>query len=298
MDRLPAPKMPFWISEQLPFDRYMVDAGDGLKMHVMEQGHGEPVLAFHGNPTWGYLYRKVAADLVGEPIRLIMPDLIGLGFSDAPPSAADHTMANHSDWMSALLDQLELDSVVAVVQDWGGPIGLHAISRHRELMKGLVVMNTSIGPPKEGFKPTLFHRVFSTGIGALGSRLTGLPQNWLGFSQNDRKSISGVVRKSYVYPLRRTGIRDTFISLVRMVPDTMDHPTVPLLREVGDFVDSFDGPAAIVWGENDPVLGRLRRRTERALPQAEVTITQAGHFVQEEAPQEIAAAIRSVVSRT
>lgn len=298
MDRLPAPEMPFWISEQLPFDRYMVDVGDGLKMHVMEQGHGNPVLLFHGNPTWGYLYRNVAAELEGEPVRLIMPDLIGLGFSDAPPSSAEHTMQNHSDWISALLDQLELDSVVAVVQDWGGPIGLHVLSRRPGLMKGLVVMNTSLGPPKEGFKPTLFHRVFSTSAGALGSRLTGFPQNWLGFSQDDRKSISGAVRKSYVYPLRRKGNRDTFISLVRMVPDTMDHPSVPLLREVADFVEDYDGPAAIVWGENDPVLGRLRRRHERALPQAKVTITQAGHFVQEEASEEIAAAIKSVISQT
>lgn len=286
--------MPYWISEQLPFDRYMVDVGDGLKMHVMEQGEGTPVLAFHGNPTWGYLYRRVAAELVDQPIRLIMPDLIGLGFSDQPDSAAEHTLQNHSDWMSALLDQLELGSAVAVVQDWGGPIGLHAMSRHPGLMHGLVVMNTSAGPPKEGFKPTLFHRLYSTKFGELSSRWTGFPQNWIGLYQNDRKSISGVVRKSYATTLRRAP--ETFIALVRMVPDTLEHPSVPLLREVADFVDSYDGPAAIVWGDRDPVLGRLRRRTERALPQAEVTVTNAGHFLQEEVPAEIAAAITSVVN--
>ena len=286
--------MPYWISEQLPFDRYMVEVGDGLKMHVMEQGEGHPVLAFHGNPTWGYLYRRVAASLVDEPIRLIMPDLIGLGFSDHPHSVAEHTLQNHSDWMSSLIGQLDLDSAVGVVQDWGGPIGLHALSRHPGLTKGLVVMNTSAGPPKEGFKPTLFHRLYSTKFGELSSRWTGFPQNWIGLYQDDRKSISGVVRKSYATTLRRAP--ETCIAQVRMVPDTLEHPSVPLLREVADFVDSYDGPAAIVWGDRDPVLGRLRRRTERALPQAEVTVTNAGHFLQEEVPAEIAAAIKSVVN--
>lgn len=296
MNRLPAPEMPFWISQQLPFDRYMVEVGDGLRMHVMEQGHGKPVLALHGNPTWGYLYRKVAAELEGEPIRLIMPDLIGFGFSDAPASTDDHTFANHSDWVAGLLDQLGLDEVVAVVADWGGPIGLHALSRRPGLMTGVVLLNTSAGPPRPGFKPTRFHRIYSTRLGALSSRLSGFPQHWIGWFQHDRKSLAGVVRKSYVYAMRRAP--ESFIALVRMVPDNMEHPSIPLLKEVGEFVASFDGPAAIVWGDNDPVLGRLRRRHERALPHATVTATPSGHFVQEEAPAEVARAITTVVSQT
>jgi haloalkane dehalogenase len=84
------------------------------------------------------------------------------------------------------------------------------------------------------------------------------------------------------------------VALVRMVPDDMNHSTVEPMGEVQAFVEAFDGPAAIVWGDADPVLGRLKNRTSRLLPQAEVTSTDAGHFVQEEVPVEIAAAIRSV----
>jgi len=61
---------------------------------------------------------------------------------------------------------------------------------------------------------------------------------------------------------------------------------------------SFEGPRAIVWGDRDPVLGKLRRRVERQLPGAEVTVTDAGHFLQEEVPVEIAAAIKGVVARS
>ncbi|MEA1902336.1 MAG: alpha/beta fold hydrolase [Actinomycetota bacterium] len=298
MGRLPPPELPDWLKAQLPFDRYMVEVGDGLRMHVMEQGEGRPVLLFHGNPTWGYLYRKVAAQLTDEPLRLIMPDLIGLGFSDRPNSAADHTMLNHPRWMAGMLGQLDLEDAVVVVQDWGGPIGLHSVSQSPGLMTGLVVMNTSIDAPKPGFKGTKFHRVMGGPLGGFISKGLGFPQKRLRFAQGDRDSIRGVVQKSYSYPLTRARGNDAPRALVLMVPDGMDHESVGPLREVGDFVRAFEGPSAIVWGDRDPVLGRLRRRTERMLPDATVTATEAGHFLQEEVPAEIAAAIRDVVSRS
>lgn len=294
--RIPAPPIPSWLESQLPFDRYLIGVEDGLRMHVMEQGHGRPVLLFHGNPTWGYLYRNVAANLVEEPFRLIMPDLVGLGFSDRPASKSDHTLLNHSGWVSSLLDQLDLTDAVVVAQDWGGPIGVHAVSQRKGLMAGLVVMNTMLDAPKPGFKPTSFHRFFSSALGGVVAGPLGMLHRRLGLAQSDRKSISGTVQKSYNYPLRRS--REAIVALVRMVPDTMDHPSVGALGEVGEFVKAFKGPSAIVWGENDPVLGRLLRRTMRQLPHAEVTETSAGHFLPEEVPSEIAAAIKSVVARS
>lgn len=293
ISRLEPPGLPDWLGNLIPFDRYRVELADGVEVHVMEQGEGRPVLAFHGNPTWGFLYRKVAAQLAGEPFRVIMPDLVGLGLSDRVERSR-YTLANHSSWMAELVRMLDLSDAITVVQDWGGPIGLRAMAANPGLMTGLVVMNTSIGPPRPGFKPTTFHRVFSTPIGELLSRYLGLPHRRLGFAQGDRDSISGVVQRAYNFPLRGKGGHEAVIELVRMVPDSMDHPSVPLLEEVAEFVGAYEGKAAIVWGDEDPVLGRLRSRVSRALPQAKVTATQAGHFLQEEVPHEIAAAIRSV----
>lgn len=278
----------------VPFDRYRVEVEAGLAMHVMEQGEGRPVVLFHGNPTWGFLYRKVASELAGEPFRLIMPDLVGLGFSDRPTVGGQHTFENHSRWMAALIDQLGLADAIAVVQDWGGPIGLHALSRNPGVMTGLVVMNTLIEPPKPGFRPSLFHRFFSSRFGELLSRHAGLPQKALGFAQGDRKSISGDVSRAYAYPLERSRGNEAVAALVRMVADDMEHPTVALQAEVRDYVASFAGKSALVWGTKDPVLGRLLGRHERLLPEARVTATSAGHFLQEEVPTEIADAIRYV----
>lgn len=290
--RLPPPDLPPWLQAQLPFERYLVEVGDGPRVHVMEEGEGRPVVMFHGNPTWGFLWRRVAAELAGEPLRLVIPDLCGLGFSDRIP-AGEFSLANHGRWMGEVVSALGLSDAIAVVQDWGGPIGLLAMSHNPGVMSGLVVLNTSIGPPKPGFKPTTFHRLFSTGVvGWIEGRFGILERN-LGRAQHDRSSISGTVRDGYVYPLRELG-NAAVTRFVRMVPDTMEHPSVPVLEEVARFVEAFDGPAAMVWGENDPVLGRLLRRVSRALPQATVTTTPAGHFLQEEVPSEIAAAIRTV----
>lgn len=289
---MPAPPLPDWLAEQVPFERYMVEVDHGLRIHVMEHGAGRPVLLFHGNPTWGYLYRKVVAELADEPFRLIMPDLPGLGFSDRVPRSY-FTLANHGRWMGQLVQRLDVDDAIVVVQDWGGPIGLLASAHKPGMMTGLVVMNTGIGPPKPGFKPTTFHRIFSSpAIGRLATSF-GLIERNMRFAQGDRGSISRRIRQSYLYPLKAAG-NEAVVSFVRMVPDSMDHPSVPELEKVGDLVADYDGPAAIVWGRNDPVLGRLLRRVNRALPQAEVTTTDAGHFVQEEVPDEIADAIRAV----
>lgn len=293
-DKLSAPELPDWLDEQLPFERYMLPVSDGLGMHVMEQGEGHPVLLFHGNPTWGYLYRRVAAELVGEPYRLIMPDLVGFGFSDKAPHRSQYTLANHTRWMGDLVGSLQLDRATFVVQDWGGPIGLHVAHQYPGLMSGLVVMNTSIGPPRPGFKPTLFHRVFSTRFGEWAARWFSLPHAAMHYAQGDRRSIGRKVRRAYTYPLKGPRGHEAVVEAVRMVPHDMDHPSIPFLEQAGEAAKSFEGPKAIVWGDKDPVLGRLRRRVTRQLPDAEVTVTDAGHFVQEEVPAEIATAIRSV----
>jgi haloalkane dehalogenase len=79
-----------------------------------------------------------------------------------------------------------------------------------------------------------------------------------------------------------------------MVPSSPDHPSVPPLREIEAWIREFDGPMELVWGERDPILGRALKRHEEAFLRATVTRTQAGHFLQEEVPKELARAIADV----
>ena len=298
MSLLDPPPMPEWLARMVPFKRYSVPVGR-YAMHVMETGAGRPVVMLHGNPTWGFLYRRVVEQLTGEPLRIIMPDLVGLGFSDKPGDSREHTLDRHAQWFGALLDVLKLERLVFVGQDWGGPIGLRALADRPGLTAGLVLLNTVASPPRPGFKPSAFHRFARMPVvSELVFRGLGFPQRALFMAQGDRNSIrGGDVARAYRYPLRGLSRNVAPLALARMVPDSPEHASIDALTQCQRFVEGFAGPSAIVWGDRDPVLGRVRSWMEKLLPHATVTRTNAGHFLQEEVPVEIAAAVRDVVGR-
>jgi len=294
--RHPAPDLPDWLAPMVDqFDRYLVDVDGGFEfMHVMEVGEGRPVLMLHGNPTWGFLYRKVAQELLGESLRLIMPDLVGFGFSSRP-SEGFHDLDNHAQCVGELIEALNLEDLIFVGQDWGGAIGTLALADEPERITGLVLLNTAVTPPKPGFNPTFFHRLAQAPlVSDLLFKGLGYPQNNLNLGQGEKGSITGDVARAYQYPLRTWAGRGAVLAMARAVPDSLEHESVPLLARCQEFVGGFTGPAAIVWGDRDPVLAKLKNRTARLLPQATVTSTPAGHFLQEQVPAEIVAAIRNV----
>lgn len=303
---MPRP-MPRWLESELlqalpGLTRRVVEVdgpGGRQAMHLMERGVGVPVVMLHGNPSWSYLWRKVAARLDPSRYRVVMPDLVGLGWSTRP-SASAHTLNNHIAWFGDLLDRLEgeLGRFVFVGQDWGGPIGFGALGSRRERVAGLVVLNTAIGPPRKGFRPSLFHRFARWPVvSEMAFRLGQFPQAFMAVAQGERRMELGAVR-AYVAPLLDPRTNHAPLMLARMVPDGEGHPSIPALTRCQEFVAGFDGPSAIVWGQRDPVLGRMLSWVEKNLPHAEVTRTQAGHFLQEEVPDDIAAAIERVAMRS
>jgi haloalkane dehalogenase len=97
---------------------------DGLRLHYVDEGEGRPIVCFHGEPTWAYLYRKMVPPLVAAGHRAICPDYAGFGRSDKPTDRAWYTYDRHVELMTRLLEELDVRDAIAVVQDWGGPIGL------------------------------------------------------------------------------------------------------------------------------------------------------------------------------
>lgn len=288
----PAPPLPDWLERSLPFDRFMVGV-EGRQMHVMTAGSGRPVLMLHGNPTWGYLWRKVAA-VLGSGFRLVVPDLIGLGLSDKPRQPELHTVENHGRWIGRLIDLLELEDFIFVGQDWGGPIGLHSFTTGRR-PAGMVILNTAFAPPRKDFKPTLFHRFSQLPVVSdLTFKALEFPQAFMWSAQGDWDSLGPREVEAYRYPLREPADRVAPLALARMVPDSHEHPSIPPLRDIRDFLVGFDGPMAAVWGDRDPILGGVGRYFEKLMPRVPILHTDAGHFLQEEVPFEIADAIRYV----
>ena len=291
--------LPDYAAKQLTGDykSYLVEVEPGIKVHVLEVGSGLPLFLQHGNPTSGFLYRKVAAALPTDRVRVIMPTLVGLGFSSKVP-VSEHTLDNHVRWIKGVLDQLQLTEVVYAGQDWGGPIGMGALAQSPGLLKGAVVMNTAFSAPTGPIELSQAHATVRTPvvgelvINVLNSIFEMLPR-----MQGDPKSIPPAIQELYGRPVLDSGNSVAPLALMRMVPDGVDHPSVPTQRITEVYVRGLDIPAEIVWGMNDPILAKGLPIMKTLFPSARVTETQAGHFLQEEVPDDIAAALMRVVGQ-
>ena len=293
-----SPPLPRFLEEQFSFDRGTVELGTppnrGLRLSVVDHGPRSRTAIWlqHGNPTWSFLWRKVISEL--PDLRVIAPDLLGCGLSDKPKKTSDHTLERHSAALAELLDRLEIERLVLVGQDWGGPmvalLGAHAPER----IDGLILGNTSVLVPKRP-RGTAFHRFAAMPVvSSLLFRLGGFPQRILHRAQGDPESISGDVARAYRWPLRGWRNRAAPLGLARMVPTSAEHPSLPLLRRGEAWALSYEGPMELIWGLRDPILGGILKRHEERFPNARVTRTQAGHFLQEEVPEAFVAAIRRV----
>ena len=292
--------LPDYTAEVLTDDykSYFIEVEPGIKIHMLEVGEGYPIYMQHGNPTTGVLYRKVAAELPKDKFRLIMPTIVGLGFSTKIP-ASEHTFDNHLRWMSAALKDLELGNVVYVGQDWGGAIGMGSLMNNPELLEGVVLMNTGIRAPGEDFEMSTPHTIAATPV--IGELVM---ENMIAFfeqlkgSQGDPASMPKEVSDLYGRPVLESGNAKGPLALMRMVPTGPDHPTTPTMRDVEEYTKSLgDIPAELVWGMRDPILAKALPNMQKLFPDAPVTETQAGHFLQEEVPVEIAQAIMRVYEK-
>ena len=279
------------------YKSYLIEVEPGIKIHVLEVGQGRPIYAQHGNPTNGFLYRKVAAELPLDRVRVIMPTKVGLGFSTKVPASL-HTLENHMRWMNTALNKLDLADVVYVGQDWGGPVGMGALSLSPDMLSGAVLMNTGLDAPREKMDLSRAHALVKTPV--VGELLLEVFANnfWKNLPnvQGDPASIPPDVMEVYRRPLDDSGNAKAPLALMRMVSDGPDHPDAGALRDIERYVDGLQIPVELVWGMSDPILAKGLAAMETNFPTAPVTRTDAGHFLQEEVPAVIAGAVMRVVN--
>ena len=280
------------------YKSYFIEVEPGIKIHVLEIGQGYPVYLQHGNPTSGLLYRKVVESLPLDSVRAIMPTMVGLGFSTKVP-ASEHTLDNHMRWMNSVLKTLNLTEVVFVGQDWGGPVGMGALSLSPGVLKGAVVMNTGVRAPRVPMDLSKAHALVKTPLVGelLVEAMSPLFFTRLAEVQGDPATMPPPVMDLYRRPLQDSGNAKATLALMRMVADGPDHASSPALRDIERYVEGLDIPAELVWGMNDPILARGLPVMQKILPTAPVTETEAGHFLQEEVPEIIAAAVLRIVER-
>ena len=279
------------------YKSYFIEVEPGIKVHVLEVGEGFPVFLMHGNPTSGFLYRKIANKLPLDKVRVIMPTSPGLGFSSKIP-ASEHKLENHIRWIHTVLDQLEIKELIYAGQDWGGPIGMGALSLSPNLLKGAVIMNTGFNAPTLSIDISPAHATVKTPvIGELLVEVFFSMFDRLGNVQGDPETWTPEVAELYGKPLYDNGNAKAPLAMMRMVTDGPNHPSTPSMVNIENYVKTLDIPAEIVWGMNDPILGLGLKAMQENFPKAPVTQTDGGHFLQEEVPAEIAEALIKVIDK-
>ena len=279
---------PHWVPERLyPFeDRHL--ALDGAQLHYVDEGEGPPLLMLHGNPTWSFLYRDIITGL-RDRFRCLAVDYPGFGLSVAPPGYG-FTPAEHAGVLERFVTELDLDDLTLMVQDWGGPIGFSVAGRHPERFSAFVIGNTFAWPMTANRGARFFSAFMGGPIGGvLINRFNLFVEGALGRGIR-RHKLPPEVMDAYRGPFPTPASRRP----VHVFPREIVAST-PFLAEVERGLDALrDRPALIVWPERDPAFrASERERWERIFADHRtVTLRGAGHYIQEEAPEEIVAAIR------
>jgi haloalkane dehalogenase len=258
-------------------------AQDGLRMHYVDEGTGDPLLLLHGEPTWGFLYRRMIPPLAVAG-RVVVPDLFGFGRSDKPLRQADYSYDSHYRSIERLALELDLVRLTLVVHDWGGPIGLRLAVTHTDRVERLVILNTGVGAGRAPSPDWLRFRELVRQVGAdfTASRLVQVAC----VSRLDGDTIRG-----YDAPFPVAEAKAGARAFPELVPTELDHPSAPAMLDVRDALSRWEKPTLVLFSDSDRVFSpvhaeRLASHIPGALP-AEI-VAGAGHFLQEDRGEEIA----------
>ena len=250
---------------------------------------GPVALLLHGEPSWSFLYRHVIRVLTEGGIRCVAPDLVGFGRSDKPLDQGDHSYARHVEWTRELVfDHLDLREVTLVGQDWGGLIGLRLVAEHPDRFARVVAANTGL-PTGDYDMPEIwwqFRHAVETGRG---------PRRSVGSSPPAACApMADDVRAAYDAPVPRRGApRPAPEPCPTLVPTRPDDPATEANRAAWARLSSeWDLPFLVAFSDSDPITGAMAPILRASCVPGtrgldHPTIENAGHFLQEDAGDEL-----------
>ncbi|UUY01751.1 haloalkane dehalogenase [Svornostia abyssi] len=259
---------------------------DGIRLAHVDVGEGPPVLLVHGQPTWGYLWRRVLDELVARGLRCVVPDHAGFGRSDKPLDISWYSYARHADNLAALLDDLDLRDVTLVVHDWGGPIGLRVAVDQPHRIRKMVLMDTGLVTGHQRMSETwLAFRAFvgSTDVLPVGELVAA------GCRRHVPDEVKAAYDAPFADPAGQAGVR----AFPELVPQHPGAPGAAENRRIQEMLARDARPKLVLWGEHDPVfpVATGRRIAERLGARLDEVVLGAGHFLQEDAGDQVGRSI-------
>lgn len=270
-----------------PFEPHYAEI-DGLRIHFVDEGQGDPVLLLHGEPTWSFLYRKIIGPLSARA-RVVAPDLPGFGRSDKPTDPAFYTYERHVSTFTAFVEALDLTGITLVVHDWGGPIGLRFAAENPGRVARLVVLNTGIYSPSPRW-PTpgfLAWRNFAERTGL------DLPVGFI-VQSGALTELSPQVIAAYDAPFPVPEAKTGAAVFPLLVPLSPNDPGASEMIRTRKALAGWDKPALVLFADSDRMFPPgVAKAMARLLPTAgePELLTGAAHFLQEDRGEEIAARI-------
>ena len=259
---------------------------DGLRLAHIDTGDGAPVVFFHGEPTWSFLWRKVIPPVRDAGFRCIAPDLAGFGRSDKPTEMEWYSYDQHVAMIAPLLDELDLHDATFVVHDWGGPIGMRLAVEHPDRVAQLVILDTGLFT---GHQPmTDAWIAFRDFVG----RTEDLPVGFLvrgACAKDPGDEVIAAYEAPFPTPESKAGAR----AFPLMLPTSPEMPGAAAGQRVLDALRGDERPKLVLWADSDPVipLSTGHRFAEALGTEVAHVIEGASHFLQEDAGPVIGAHI-------
>ena len=266
----------------------------GSEMAYIDVGEGDPIVFLHGNPTSSYLWRNVIPHVAGLG-RCIAPDLIGMGDSDRVPGL-EYRFVDHRRYLDAFLEAVGVeDAVTFVVHDWGSALGFDWANRHREAVEGIAYMEAIVRPVTWIDWPELSRPIFQAMRSSSGEKIV-LEKNVFVeriLPASVMRGLSDDEMDEYRRPFQNPGEdRRPTLTWPREIPiDGEPADVAAIVDDYGRWLSESDVPKLFIDADPGAILVGPAREFCRGWPnQTEVSVT-GTHFIQEDSPDEIGAAL-------
>jgi pimeloyl-ACP methyl ester carboxylesterase len=282
-------KQPKWLNtSEYPFQSYYYAVGEH-QLHYIDEGVGDTILFVHGTPSWSFDFRNVIKKLRPK-YRCIALDHMGFGLSDKPEKYF-YTLQSHIQNLEALVKHLQLRDITLVVHDFGGPIGLAFAEQHPDLIKRIVVLNSWLWSIEEEPEFKKMRRILKSPLLPFLYRYFNFSARFLLPASFGEHKPDKAILRHFTSPFANKSQRNGTVGFAHSLLN--DQPFFEKLWQEKKSIS--EKPALFIWGMKDAFVGEkyLNKFITGFSNSQCLKIASAGHFPQEEAPNEVAESIRN-----